>query len=143
MELMLALTLIAIAALTLVALSFTAISSRQKAENITDATLIAQEQLAVAVHRIETLPFADHATFWDAAPTGPISQGSVDIGETKYDFKIEAADVNTGTVPPNRMRKLDITVWWWGGEQQGGRAGQGQLQYNASRLVREVVNDAP
>ena len=67
MELMFSLTLIAIAALTLVALSFTAIASREKAEAITDAMLVAEEQLSLAVHTIETIPEANHDGFWDAS----------------------------------------------------------------------------
>ncbi|MFA7482651.1 MAG: type II secretion system protein [Vulcanimicrobiota bacterium] len=139
-ELMLALTLIAIAALTLVALSFTAVASREKAESISDAMLVAEEQLALAVYSIETIPEADHDAFWDNSLTAPFSEGSARIGPTDYNFRVEATDVPTGTLAPNRLRKLDITVWWWSENPGEGRVGSGQLSYSASRLVREIRN---
>jgi len=142
-ELILALTLISIAALTLVALSFTAVAARQKAENITDAMLVAEEQLALAVYSIETLPSAQHDSFWGAPLGAPYSEGSVRVGETDYNFRIEAEDVPSGTVAPNRLRKLDITVWWWGEEAGQARVGSGQMHYSTSRLVREVTNEEP
>lgn len=149
-ELLLALTLISIAALTLVALSFTAISARQKAENITDAMLVAEEQLSLAVQAIETLPASEHDSFWGAALSEPISEGEVRIApadstETAptYNFRVTATDVPTGTSAPNRLRKLDILVWWWSENPGEGRVGSGQLTYSASRLVREVKNDEP
>lgn len=140
-ELMLALTLIAISALTLVALSFTAVASREKAEAISDAMLVAEEQLALAVMTIENTPEADHDAFWDNALTAPFSEGVSRIGPTDYNFRVEASDVATGTIAPNRMRKLDITVWWWSEDPGEGRVGSGQLTYSASRLVREIRND--
>lgn len=140
-ELMFSLTLIAIAALTLVALSFTAIASREKAEAITDAMLVAEEQLSLAVYTIETLPEANHDAFWEASLAGPYSEGTIRIGNTDYNFQVEAKDVPTGTLAPNRMRKLDITVWWWSEKPGEARVGSGQLSYSASRLVREIKND--
>lgn len=141
MELMLGLTLIAIAALTLVALSFTAVASREKAENISEAMLVAEEQLSLAVYSIENMKEADHDAFWGAALTAPYSESTATIGPTVYNFRIEANDVPTGTVEPNRLRKLDILVWWWSDEPGAARTGQGQLTYAASRLVREVRNE--
>ena len=143
LELMMSLALITIAALTLVALSFSSLSSQQKSENLTDATLVAREQLSLAIHNIETLSPADHDSFWNVPPTAPLSEGTVQMAETEYNFKIEATDVPVGTVAPNRMRKLDVSVWWWSSEPGEARAGVGQLQYSASSLVREVVNEAP
>jgi type II secretory pathway pseudopilin PulG len=144
MELMLGLTLIAISALTLVALSFTAIASREKAESISEAMLVAEEQLSLAVFSVENLPEAQHDSFWGAALTGPYSEGTIEIGPTDYNFRVEANDVPAGTVEPNRLRKLDITVWWWSENPGESRTGQGLLTYAASRLVREVKNeDAP
>ena len=142
LELLFALTLIGIAALTLVALSFTAVASRQKAENISDAMLVAEEQLNLAVRSIESIPEADHSAFWDNPLTTPYSEGTVAIGETDYNFRVEAVDVATGTVAPNRLRKLDITVWWWSQQPGQAKAGSGQLHYSTSRLVREVFNEA-
>lgn len=140
-ELMLALTLVAIASLTLVALSFTAVSARQKAENISDAMLVAEEQLTLAVRNIEAMPQANHSAFWDAPLTAPFAEGTIQIGESEYNFRVLANDINTGTAAPNRLRKLDITVWWWSENPGEGRVGSGQLTYSASRLVREVTND--
>lgn len=140
-ELLLSLTLITVAALTLVALSFTAVASRQKAESITDAMLVAEEQLALAVHSVETLPQAEHADFWDSAQSAPYSEGTILIGETDYNFRVTVEDVPTGTAAPNRLRKMDIVVWWWSESPGEARVGSGQLNYSASRLVREVVND--
>lgn len=140
-ELMLALTLISVAALTLVALSFTAVASRQKAENVSDAMLVAEEQLALAVNSIETLPPADHGAFWDAPLGAPYSEGTISIGETDYNFRIDAVDVPTGTAAPNRLRKLDVTVWWWSEQPGQSKSGSGQLHYSASRLIREVANE--
>lgn len=148
MELMLALTLIAIAALTLVALSFTSIASRQKAENLTDAILVADEQLSLAVRTVENLPPSDHDSFWEAADGTEYQAGFVTVGAstgesgaTDYNFQIVSSEVPSGTSAPNRLRKLDITVWWWSENAGEARAGSGQLHYSASRLVREVVND--
>ena len=140
-ELMLSLTLITVAALTLVALSFTAVASRQKAENITDAMLVAEEQLALAVHSVETLSQTDHAGFWDNPQTEPYSEGTILIGETDYNFRVTVQEVPTGTAAPNRLRKMDIVVWWWSEKPGEARVGSGQLNYSASRLVREVVNN--
>jgi len=142
-ELMFSIALIAIAALTLVALSFTALSSRQKAENLSDAMLVAEEQLSWAVNSIEALPIAQHSAFWDSPLSAPYSEGTVTMAETDYNFRIEASDVPTGTIAPNRLRKLDITIWWWSDQPGQARTGHGQLQYSASRLVREVTNEAP
>jgi Tfp pilus assembly protein PilV len=143
LELMLGLTLITIAALTLVALSFTSIASRQKAENLTDAMLVAEEQLDRAVLRIETLPESQHETVWNAGGNGSFSEGSVNIGGTDYGYEIEAREVSTGTSGPNRLLKLDATVWWWGEQPGESRIGSGRLEYGATRLVREVVNSEP
>ena len=141
MELMFSLTLISIAALTLVALCFTAIASREKEEAITDAMLVAEEQLSLAVHTIETIPEANHDAFWDASLAAPFSEGTIRIGDTDYNFQVLANDVPTGTIAPNRMRKLDIVVWWWSEKPGETRLGGGQLTYSASRLVREIKND--
>lgn len=130
---MVALALLAIAALTLVALSFTSLASRQKAEDRAAASMLAAQELERAVYEIQNLPSGD--AFWDGP--GELSKGSSEVGGTTFSYRVDSLMVDTGTSAPNRLKKLNVSVWWWSTKPDSSRAGYGKLEVSASRIVSE------
>lgn len=130
---MVALALLAIAALTLVALSFTSLASRQKAEDRAAASMLAAQELERAVYEIQNLPSGD--SFWDGSREW--SKGSSEVGGTTFSYRVDSLMVDTGTSAPNRLKKLNVSVWWWSTKPDSSRAGYGKLEVSASRIVSE------
>lgn len=134
---MLALALLTIVSLTLVALSFTSLNSRQKSQDLTVAIQIAEDQLGSFIHKKETLSTSEHSTFWDSGGiTYP--QKTVAVGETDYHYEITVRDLDIDNEEPNRLRYAEISVWWWSDTPDEARAGTGRRQFSLSGLIREV-----
>lgn len=133
----LSLALITIAALTLVALSFTSISSRQKAQDTSAAVLVAEEQLSRTIIEVENFSDDEHDEFWGSSGPDHYRSGDQTMGGTDYHYTITSTEVPTGTSEPNRLRKINVTVWWWSLDPEESRVGSGRLDYNIIRLLRE------
>jgi Tfp pilus assembly protein PilV len=139
-ELLISLTLMAVAILTVIGLTVTNMKVSRKATDTTTASLVAKTELERTI-----LVGMSDAAFWDNEHTvAPYADGTVVIDNTSFDFQVFASTVMDGADPlgtsngdtENRLKKVDIVVYWWDSESQD-HQGYGRLEVHQSRLVAE------
>lgn len=139
-EIIVALGIITVLVLLLAALSFSALGSGQKSDDLGMAVQVAQQQLRKVAAQAKSDP-----NFWgsDYLAT-PWTTGSVKVGTTHFDFEVFAQtlmDQSSGQplggnpVNSNRVKKVDIVVSWDNDRHQAGR---GRQSTEASCLVTET-----
>ncbi|GMU56180.1 MAG: hypothetical protein AMXMBFR33_53260 [Candidatus Xenobia bacterium] len=137
-EVMLAVGLLALLVLTLAGLTLSAIRSNEKAARLDPATEVLESVLDESVYQVTwDSPAGTRASFWGAAGTwqGPLTRT---VGGTRYEYTLYANNV-PGFAAGNRLKKLDIVLWWWDSRSSGGtRQGYGKMQLEASRVVHET-----
>lgn len=138
-EIVVALGLVTVLVLVLAALSFSALGSGQKSDDLGMAVQVAQQQLRKAAAQAKSDP-----SFWGMDYlAAPWTTGSVKVGNTHFEFEVFAQtlmDPSTGQpvggnpVNANRVKKVDIVVSW---ENDRHQAGRGKQSTRASCLVTE------
>lgn len=148
-ELIVALAVLAITLLALVALAASSLGYSEKSNSLASGAAVAETQLerVIQLARGDNPP-GEKARFWDNEyPAGgtPYLESSVKVGNTEYKFKVHTTTLRSSTTNlemggdpllQNRMKKVDITVFWWT-EEPGAKAGYGKLSTSASRIVNE------
>ena len=138
-ELLFAVGLLVLVVLTILAISLSTIRTNQKADLLDHASQVADRLIKETIYGIENdLPAGMTAGFWAAsgqwvAPT-PLTVGGVD-----YEYSISVSPVGS-FLAPNRLKKVDLQLWWWDSRSQGGeREGYGRMELHTSRVVHEVA----
>ena len=100
------------------------------AECVLAMALLAMILLALVGTTISSLRASEKS-----ALLGPATQVSDSLmNRTLY----QAGGPLGGAIPNNRVKKVDILVWWWEARSNNGqRQGYGKMQVQASRLVEE------
>ena len=129
-EIILALAMISVAVLTLLGLSLRSLQSSRKVLDTSSGQLVAEQVLERLVYEAER---NSTALIWTSIST-PYQQDTVTMGQTVFNVTVYVTDV-AGFVAPKRLRKLDSTVIWQDAPQ--GKAGQGRLKIEATRLLHE------
>ncbi|MEW6281945.1 MAG: hypothetical protein AB1758_25295 [Candidatus Eremiobacterota bacterium] len=152
-ELLLAVGLLALVLLTLIAMTTSAIRSNQKAVLLGPANQLAESLMSRTLYEVENdIPPGTRDNFWNYAGATPWKTNPVPppkIGDTAYEWAIYAQTVTDTSGAPlggpdNRVKKVDIVIWWWDSKSTGGtRKGYGRMELQASRLVNEVAPPAP
>jgi Tfp pilus assembly protein PilV len=140
-ELLVALGLFAVCILTVLALSISIARSNQEGEDTGVAGTVANGLVEELVDRVRAdQPPGLKADFWD---NDYWEEGTFLNNGTEYQYKISGSTVqDTGGVdignlaPGNRLKKVDIVVYWWDSETTD-RQGYGRLEMRNTRLVSE------
>ncbi|MFN8606379.1 MAG: hypothetical protein U0931_02530 [Vulcanimicrobiota bacterium] len=145
-EVILSVAILALALLAMLNLIGSALRSSSRTENLAIAGDVAEQQLTRNIYAaINDLPAGSSKKFWDQDYTDLAwRQGSQQVNHMDFHYAIYAqtlTDAQTGKPAGNfnRLKKVDIVVWWMHSSSQGGRQGYGQLRTGATRLVNELA----
>lgn len=146
-EVMFAIGILAMALIALLNLAGSALKNSSRTENLALATDLAEREISRAIYSaMNDQPAGSFAQFWDQEYTSmPWRQGTRQLNGMDFQFAIYAqtvADPLTGKpvgagASDNRIKKVDILVWWMHSDPKQGRQGYGQLRTAASRIVNE------
>ena len=130
-EILLSLGLLAVVLLTLLGLATQALQSNRKNLDTAGGQLVADQALERAVYDAEQ---SSSAPVWAVnSLTVPMSTTIVTLGTTPYSVTLYAND--SLTVASKRLKRIRARVVW--ADAPNGKAGQGQFQVEAARLVHE------
>lgn len=130
---MLALGLIAVAVLSLVALSLSTIRSSRKSGDVLIGQMVADQQVEKLAYEAETVT---GGSFWSFSNTAtPYATDVATVSATEFRVALYASDVVGMTTPGQRLKKVRALVTWWDTSQN--RQGYGQMRASASRVVHE------
>lgn len=146
MEVILGLGIVAVALMALASVAGSATRASQKGMGRSTAVMVAERQLTRHIQLAQNdSPAGAKALFWDAEypyPNIALATGQEPVGPVNFNYALYANTVRDpggvalgGPVANNRLKKVDIVVWWW--SETGTRQGYGQLQYQTSRVVSE------
>ncbi len=140
-EILISTGVLAVAMLGLLSLCATGLKANKKSVTTLTAAQVADRQLkrAIAKAVVEDIPAGSRERFWDeeySYPSRAWATGKETVGSTDFSYAIYASTLPlTTTVTANRVKRVDIAVWWW--SEDGRREGYGRLQQQACRLVNE------
>jgi Tfp pilus assembly protein PilV len=144
-ELVLAIGLFAVAILSILGLSILVGKTNQEGDDRLVGEVVGGILLDRVVDQVRSdSPAGTADDFWNNEHvTDPWDESDISNGGTEYKYRITAQSVFTssgvpvgGSTPNNRLKKVDVTVWWWDSDTQQ-RQGYGKLQVSNSRLVSE------
>jgi len=151
-EVLLALTLVIIAVLTLLGLTTVSLRAHDESDDLVTASALCDRLMEESIGSANrNQPPGKRADFWDKEWTvTPFETGQVKLGTLEYNYEIYAqtlTDLTTGTalgtqtgVTDNRVKKVDIHVWWMVSDRTEQRQGYGALRTHQSCLVNEPSN---
>lgn len=144
-ELLVAIGLFAVAILSILGLSIAMARGTQKGDDTAHGGVVARILLERLVDRLRAdMPAGASDDFWDQDHiVSPFEEGEIKNNNTDYQYKIYARTVRDtsgteigGTTPGNRLKKVDVSVWWWDSETED-RQGYGRLEIKNTRLISE------
>jgi len=150
-EIMIALGMLAGLTLVVFALFLQLVRGAEKQENLAAGAVLAQE---VLTERLQTIfdnaePGLSKEDFFsqDSPPLAPL-EGTVALGTTTFTYRINHKTLSDSSGTPiggdpvnnNRLKRVDITVWWWNDDPNESRFGQGFLRTEASRFINEKTD---
>lgn len=149
-EVLLSVGILAMALVALFNLAGSALKNSSRTENLSVAGDVAEQQLSRAIYgALNDDPSGARQEFWDSNfVDNPWRQGSSQVNSMDFHYLIYAQTVNdalsgkplgTSNAKSNRIKKVDIVVWWMHSAPDGGRQGYGRLRTGASRLVNEMA----
>ena len=139
LELIVAMGIFSVLALTVTALAFSTLRANTKGSLTQEAEALAEAQLQKAIYQAQCdSPPGSAAQFWDTEGIVPPGQLSVSVGPTEYQYILYANTVPSVGGPGNRLKKVDLVMWWWTSEADAARQGYGDLTVRATRLVSEA-----
>lgn len=146
---MLGVGLLTLVILTMTAMVLTTLRSNQKGLTVGPAAQVAESFLDSELYRMDTdNPPGSRALFWSTNGVwkDSSSSGQLVVGGQSYDYRcqvstlMDTSGVAAGSVSNeagNRLKKVDLSVWWMGARLTGDRAGMGRLEYATSRIISE------
>lgn len=145
-ELLVALGLISVAILGLLALSIALAKGNQEGIDKTIGAEVAAQltDRLVAQLRADAPPGVRNSFWLKDDMITPWDSGTLQNNGTTYNYKIYAENVRDtsgnsigGTTAGNRLKKVDVHVWWWDSETKA-HQGYGELKVLSTRLVSEA-----
>lgn len=145
-EVVLSLAILGLALLAMFNLIGSALRSSSRTENLAIAGDVAEQQLTRNIYgAVNNRPAGSSKQFWDQDYVDiPWRQGSQQVNQMDFHYAIYAQTLNDAQSGKpagnsNRLKKVDIVVWWMHSDSQGGRQGYGQLRTGGTRLVNELA----
>ena len=149
-EVLLSVGILAMALVALFNLAGSALKNSSRTENLALAGDVAELELNREIYgAIHDQPSGSRAQFWDNEfVSAPWRQGSTRVNGMDFQYSIYAQTLNdslTGkpvgqtAATSNRIKKVDIVVWWMHSSAEPGRQGYGRLSTGACRIVNEVA----
>ena len=137
-ELVFSILILTLIILTMIGLVTSTVRTEEKAKLLGRAGGVLESIIQQTIYQVDNdSPAGTSTSFWGSS--GVWSSGSVVRGEVTYTFEVSTADVAGFGTPGNRMKKMDVTLWWWNSESSGGaRQGYGQMKLQGSRVVTEI-----
>lgn len=145
-ELMVAVFLVAVAMLSVFALTISVLRTDQKTRDTSVGREVAQMLAERTFARVRAdQPAGTRANFWENDFVGaPYETGSYKQGSTEFKYTIYAqtvvdtlGDSVGGNVDENRLKKVDVILSWWDSDAHD-RTGYGQLKVYSSHLFSEA-----
>jgi len=140
-EVLISVGILAVAMLGMLSLCATGMTVNKKSATTLTAAQVADRQLQRAIRRmvVDDYPEGARETFWDREfpyPSTPLATGKEVVGSNTFSYALYANTLPLpSSVTENRVKRVDIVVWWW--SDSGRREGYGRLQQQAFRLVNE------
>jgi len=143
-EVLLAMGTMVLVILTIIALVISLHKGSRKSVDLAAAHLVADQVITELVDQAQKdLPAGAHANFWDSDWT-PYREGSVTANRTDFYYRVDATTVRDPSNNPinsnlsfNRVKLIQIELYWWNPAPSSVRAGYGKLSTQAVRLVHE------
>lgn len=144
-----AICVVVLAILSVSALSISTLRSNQKSSDRPVGQVMAERILTEELYKVQDdNPPGTKNNFWQNDFSSiPFRTGKLTSNHTEFTYSIYAVtlvDVTksqpvgvTVTQPKNRLKKVDVVVWWWD-SSQASRAGYGKLVAQATRLFNEI-----
>lgn len=145
-EMMVALGLISVAILAVLALSISIARVNREGTDRAIGGVVARQLVERLIDSLRAdIPAGSTADFWNNEHTStPFESGIFRTNDTDFEFKIFASSVVDaggdsvgGTTVGNRLKKVDVFVYWWDSETEE-RQGYGKLEIQNTRLVSEA-----
>lgn len=144
-EVILALGLLAVAILSLLAVSVSTLRSDSKALETAAGRLIADQVMKRLLDQMAEDPAVRESFLSGDFQLQPWDQGTLTHDNTVFSYTILARTVRDGAgdpvgkeAPGNRLKKVDIKVWWTD-EANRTRQGYGRLQVETTQLISEAA----
>lgn len=146
---MLGVGLLTLVILTMTAMLLTTLRSNQKGLTTGPAAQVAENFLDAELYKMDNdTPAGSRALFWSTNGVWKDSNslGQLVVGGQTYDYRcqistvVDTTGVAAGSISNeagNRLKKVDMSLWWMGARQIGSRAGMGRLEYTTSRIISE------
>lgn len=150
-ELMVALGMIAAMSLVVFALFLQLVKGAEKQTHLAAGVVLAEElmteRLQVIFNDAEPGLTKDDFFSTDSPPNAPL-QGTMALGTTTYTYEMNyetvtntfGDEVGGDPAANNRLKRVDITIWWWTGDPEEARQGYGLLRAGSSRFVNEQMD---
>ena len=134
--------------LSVFALIVQLLKGSEKQSHLSAGTILAEEILTERLERIfaNLEPGMTKEDFFalNSPPADPLL-GTKVLGNTTYNYRIEHQTLVTGAgsllggdpAQRNRLKKIDISVWWWVNDDTQSRSGMGRLKAESSRFINE------
>ncbi len=139
MELLVSIGILATSLVMVVGVFLTVTRASQKSLDLTAGTVVAQSVLSRELYGIMSNEVSRRTFFDRDYQTDPLLRGTERLNQTAFTYLLYANTVMNGDVG-NRVKKVDVVVWWWNEEAAsvpGSTAGYGFLRSEVTRLVNE------
>ena len=144
-ELLVALGLIAVAILSVLALSIAVARTNQEGIDQNVGNTVSNQVLLRLMDQLRAdSPTGIRDRFWDRDfVSTPFESKALTNNDTEFQYEIFARTITDslgnpmGAATDSRLKKVDIVVRWWDSENQD-RQGYGELRVTRSRLVCEA-----
>lgn len=146
LEVVVSVGILAVGILTIIALFTQLLRASQKSSDSSLGVLAAESVLNKTISDIlNDTGVVSRTDFWNgnSPPDSPI-EGSLKAGQTLMTYRITyqtlvdtAGDELGDDLPENRVKKVDIILWWGTDDPSETRVGYGQLSTSASRIINE------
>ena len=140
LELMLSMTIILIAMISIIGLFVSLFKSSQKGLDLTNGMVVAESVMNQYIYDKQELSGGLYSNLTDNSASPFTGTTENDYGDelshkTIYSYEIICRDVKT--TAPLDLKKLDVTVSWWRdpAKESEYRTGYGRLTVHISRLV--------
>ncbi|MBS2039704.1 hypothetical protein JST97_32260 [bacterium] len=144
-EVLLAIGTLVLVILTILALVISLNRGSRKNLDTSAAQYAADQIINLVVERAQRDTGALHAAFWGNDTT---VKGSVISNQTEFFYTLDATTVKDtsgqpldgAALPNNRMKLIQVELYWWNPSNNSTRAGYGRLTTQVTRLIGEKSN---
>lgn len=145
-ELLVSIGIVATVLVYIIGVFTTGMKANRKSVDLTSGTLVAESVISQELYGI--LSDSDKSAQFFAhnyTSSEPAIEGTQTLSNTKFTYKLFVSNVNQFTESGNKMKKVDVQVWWWvpdnvknaDNKEDTVRAGYGVCSVGMTRLVNQ------